>query len=129
MGIDMTMDINTKCTQLFDNIFQRLKALAPITLRIPISLVRCCATNEVNPYSPREEIKIASTANNDVSVPTCTSLTNFFSYSTSRNLKSNGTAGSTERKTFSIRASASCALSIGFNRMLYHTILYQAFPS
>jgi hypothetical protein len=52
-------EINTSFKKSFDNNDTIPGVLAPNTLRMPISLIRCSTLNVVNPNRPRQEIKIA----------------------------------------------------------------------
>jgi hypothetical protein len=53
------MERPTSHTKSFDSSFTMPTTLAPITLRIPISRVRCAAMKVVTPKSPIQEMKIA----------------------------------------------------------------------
>jgi len=81
----MKKEISTNTTKSLESKFHTLNTEAPNTFLIPISFVRCSATNEANPNKPRQEIIIASKAKKPASLPTRTSLLNFFAYSSSAN--------------------------------------------
>src|SRR6185437_4293814 len=92
----------TSNTNSFDIKFQRLNTDAPNTFLIPISLVRCSAINDASPNKPRHEIKTANTENIVARLLVCSSSANFFAYSSSVNLNTNGLAGLYFLKTVSI---------------------------
>jgi len=72
----ITQAASTRITKSFDSICHRLATEAPSTLRMPISLVRCSATNEASPNSPRQLMKIAKTVKNEASFPMRSSASN-----------------------------------------------------
>ena len=78
-------EIITNITNSFDNNFHKLNTEAPTTFRIPISLVRCSATKDAKPKSPRQEIKMASIAKKAVRLLTLSSLLNFSPKASSAN--------------------------------------------
>lgn len=61
-GVDTKQEIMTRETNSTDNIFHNVAVDAPSIFRIPISFLRCSATNEDNPKSPKQLINIASAA-------------------------------------------------------------------
>src|SRR5687768_2029734 len=73
--------IITSSTKSFDSNCHMFPTDAPSTLRIPISLTRLSATKDVNPNTPRQEMKTARTAKNVASVPILFSLPNFLANS------------------------------------------------
>src|SRR5579872_2470781 len=58
-GMAMNIERAVSPMKSLDSSDQRWGTLAPRTLRIPISLVRCSATKEARPKRPRQEIKMA----------------------------------------------------------------------
>src|SRR3954470_24644663 len=78
VGTEIRHEMMTSTTKSFDSILHRLLTDAPITLRTPISFVRCSVTKEARPNSPRQLMRIASVANTDASFPTRSSALNFF---------------------------------------------------
>ena len=58
-GIATSRAINTSFVKSLEKLTTRLLTDAPITLRIPISLVRCSAVYAAKPNNPRQAIKIA----------------------------------------------------------------------
>src|SRR6188474_2763955 len=109
----MIHEIDTSNTKSFDNICHIVDTPAPITLRMPISLVRCSATKDDNPNSPRQEMKIASTAKIPASLPTRCSWLNFAAYTSSTNLYSNRADGTIFANVDSTTDKASLALTSG----------------
>src|SRR5665213_366237 len=102
-------------TKSFDNKLHRFKTVAPNTFRIPISLIRCSATNDDKPNKPMQEIKIASTVKKRASLPIRASSLNFLAYSSSTNLYSNGKEGFCFRKTLEISDNDLFTPISGFN--------------
>src|SRR5689334_4398601 len=113
----------TNTTKSLDSIRHRFVTDAPKTFLIPISFVRCSATKDERPRSPRQLIKIASEPKNDASFPIRSSAANFFAYSSSTNVYSNGADGITDLKTDSIFAIALDALTPFLMRMLIQLTL------
>jgi hypothetical protein len=85
MGMAITHEMITKPTKSFDSNRHRSNTDAPTIFLIPISLVRCSATKEANPNSPRQEIKMARIAKKVESWPILSSWLNFLPYSSSTN--------------------------------------------
>ena len=77
IGTAIKQEITTSFKKSLDNIFHTLKIDAPNTLRTPISFFLCSATNDVNPNSPKQLIKIANAVNTPESVPIRSSDANF----------------------------------------------------
>jgi len=82
----MKHEIVTKRINCLDSMPNSSGTDAPSTFLMPISFVRCSATNEAMPNSPRQEMKMASTANIVDNFPIRTSSANFNAYSSSANL-------------------------------------------
>src|SRR5919199_2266294 len=59
IGVAIRRAIKTSFRKLADNRVMMLVTDAPITFRIPISLVRCSAVNMASPNNPIQEIKMA----------------------------------------------------------------------
>src|SRR3954453_19129869 len=59
MGEAMKNEITTSFKKSFDKSDTMPDVLAPNTLRIPISLMRCSTLNVVSPNKPRQEMKMA----------------------------------------------------------------------
>ncbi len=97
----------TNKTKSCDSIRHKFDTEAPSTLRMPISLVRCSATNDANPNKPRQEINTARMAKKVASSPIRFSLPNLRAYSSSTNAASKGVAGLILLKTSSILLMAS----------------------
>ena len=53
-------EITTSFKKSFDNSVTMPAVLAPRTLRIPISFIRCSTLKVVSPNKPRQDIKIAT---------------------------------------------------------------------
>ena len=66
----MMQAIITSFMKSLESILVTEVTLAPSTLRIPISLVRCFAINVANPNNPKQAINMASTENITERVPT-----------------------------------------------------------
>src|SRR6187401_1739372 len=92
-GIEIAQDRTTRVTKSFESILQRFATEAPNTFRIPISLVRCSATNDASPNNPRQEMRIAKAAKNPATVPIRLSSPNFFANSSSAKVDRNGAVG------------------------------------
>ncbi len=73
----MTKSLESNC--------HKSKTDAPNTFRTPISLVRCSATKEARPNKPKQEMKMASTANTVERLAMRSSSPNFLAYSSSVN--------------------------------------------
>jgi penicillin V acylase-like amidase (Ntn superfamily) len=78
MAIKQEMTTNFK--KSLESIFHTLNTVAPNTFRTPISFVRCSATKEVNPKSPKQLIKIAKAVKIPDKVPIRYSEANFSPY-------------------------------------------------
>src|SRR4051812_4812949 len=59
-GDAIKKEITTNIRKSFDSSVTIPALLAPNTLRMPISLVRCSTVKVVNPNKPRHEIKMAT---------------------------------------------------------------------
>ncbi len=74
-GAATTNEIATNIINSFDSSCTRLFMLAPKTLRMPISFVRCSAIKVERPNKPRQAIRIASTENiSTISPMRCSAL-------------------------------------------------------
>src|SRR5262245_55667385 len=104
----------TRITKSFESICHNPATEAPNTLRMPISFVRCSATNDARPNKPRQEMKMARIAKYIANLPMRSSFPNFLSYSSSTNEDVNGEAGLYFLNTSSIFASDFLALHDGF---------------
>src|SRR3954464_14628617 len=85
--------ITTNFKKSFDSSVVMLVTEAPSTLRTPISLMRFSAMYVAKPNKPKHEIKMVRPANNAAKVAVRFSSLNFFAYSSSTNVYSNGYAG------------------------------------
>ena len=74
MGLAITMATMTNFRKSFDNKVVMLKAEAPSTFRMPISLVRFWVAKVANPNKPIHEIMMAKTEKIRTIRPVCWSL-------------------------------------------------------
>src|SRR3546814_7700709 len=74
IGHAMTIATKTSFIKSFESKDTTPPTEAPNAFRMPISFVRCSAVNAVKPKRPRQEIKMASRANEYDSLPTVSSL-------------------------------------------------------
>jgi hypothetical protein len=63
MGAETAKAKITNFEKSFESKITKLATEAPITLRMPISFVRCSAIKAANPNKPRQVITIANDAN------------------------------------------------------------------
>jgi len=74
----ITQEMITRSTNSVDSSFQSAKTEAPMTLRTPISLVRCSATKLARPNKPRQEMIMARPAKIAARFPMRRSSENFW---------------------------------------------------
>ena len=92
--------------------------VAPNTLRTPISLVRCSATNEANPNKPKQLIRIANKVNTRAKLATRSSEANFAAYYSSIKSYWNGRFGKCALNVVSIMFKFSETLLLGLSLKL-----------
>src|ERR1700733_14169773 len=85
-----TKEIITSSTNSCESAAHKLPVLAPRTLRMAISFLRCSAEKDARPNRPRQEITIARQVKPADMIPSKRSLLNFLSNFSSVNVYSNG---------------------------------------